>query len=53
MRLSEIQNELTQRDVSFEKNQNRIELSILLQKDLDVKRNTGCFQISYHLYYYC
>ncbi|RHZ88774.1 hypothetical protein Glove_21g132 [Diversispora epigaea] len=39
MRLSEIQNELIQRDVLFEDNQNRIELSILLQKNLDEKRN--------------
>ncbi|RHZ86788.1 hypothetical protein Glove_46g82 [Diversispora epigaea] len=41
MRLSEIQNELLQRDVLFEKNQNRTELSTLLQKNLDEKRNAG------------
>ncbi|CAG8607173.1 3163_t:CDS:10, partial [Diversispora eburnea] len=47
MRLSEIQNELIQRDVLFEGNQNRTELSILLQKNLDEKRNAGSFRNLY------
>ncbi|CAG8660284.1 8550_t:CDS:2, partial [Diversispora eburnea] len=41
MRLSEIQNELMQRDVLFEENQNRSELSMLLQKNIDEKRNAN------------
>ena len=50
MRLSEIKNELTQRDVLFEKNQSRTELSILLQKNLDAKRNAGCLKEIFEVY---